>query len=55
MSRSLSMGTAGHGLGTAQAMAISQRFGAYSSMGLILNGLFTAIFTPIILAMLGFI
>ncbi|MCL5130341.1 MULTISPECIES: LrgB family protein [unclassified Algibacter] len=55
MSRSLSMGTAGHGLGTAQAMAISQRFGAYSSMGLILNGLFTAIFTPIILAMLGLI
>ena len=55
MSRSLSMGTAGHGLGTAQAMAISQRFGAYSSMGLILNGLFTAILTPIILAMLGFI
>ncbi|WP_147678246.1 LrgB family protein [Algibacter pacificus] len=55
MSRSLSMGTAGHGLGTAQAMAISQRFGAYSSMGLILNGLFTAILTPIILAMLGLI
>ena len=41
--------------GTAQAMAISQRFGAYSSMGLILNGLFTALFTPIILALLGFI
>jgi len=55
MSKSLSMGTAGHGLGTAQAMAISQRFGAYSSMGLILNGLFTAILTPIILSMLGFI
>lgn len=55
MSKSLSMGTASHGLGTAQAMAISQRFGAYSSMGLILNGLFTAIFTPIILALLGLI
>ncbi|QXP62667.1 MULTISPECIES: LrgB family protein [unclassified Polaribacter] len=55
MSKSLSMGTASHGLGTAQAMAISQRFGAYSSMGLILNGLFTAIFTPIILALLGII
>jgi predicted murein hydrolase (TIGR00659 family) len=55
MSKSLSMGTAGHGLATAQAMAISQRFGAYSSMGLIINGLFTAIFTPIILAILGFI
>ncbi|MDE3742531.1 LrgB family protein [Maribacter polysaccharolyticus] len=55
MSKSLSMGTASHGLGTAQAMAISQRFGAYSSMGLILNGLFTALCTPIILAMLGLI
>lgn len=55
ISKSLSMGTAGHGLGTAEAMAISQRFGAYSSMGLILNGLFTAILTPIILTMLGII
>lgn len=55
ISKSLSMGTAGHGLATAEAMAVSQRFGAYSSMGLILNGLFTAIFTPIILTMLGFI
>ncbi|UMB54376.1 LrgB family protein [Lutibacter sp. A64] len=55
ISKSLSMGTASHGLGTAEAMAVSQRFGAYSSMGLILNGLFTAIFTPIILKLLGFI
>jgi len=55
ISKSLSMGTAGHGLGTAEAMAVSQRFGAYSSMGLILNGLFTAIFTPIVLKILGII
>jgi len=55
ISKSLSMGTASHGLGTAEAMAVSQRFGAYSSMGLILNGLFTAILTPIILALLGII
>lgn len=55
ISKSLSMGTASHGLGTAEAMAVSQRFGAYSSMGLILNGLFTAILTPIVLALLGII
>ena len=55
ISKSLSMGTAGHGLGTAEAMAVSQRFGAYSSMGLILNGLFTAFLTPIILRILGFL
>jgi len=55
ISKSLSMGTAGHGLGTAEAMAVSQRFGAYSSMGLILNGLFTAFLTPIILRILGLI
>ncbi|WP_273276943.1 LrgB family protein [Maribacter polysiphoniae] len=46
-------GAASHGLGTAQAMAISQRFGVYSSVGCILNGLFTALFTPIILTLLG--
>lgn len=55
ISKSLSMGTASHGIGTAEAMAISGRFGAYSSMGLILNGLFTAILTPIILSLLGFL
>lgn len=55
ISKSLSMGTAGHGLGTAEAMAVSQRFGAYSSLGLILNGLFTAVLTPIVLSMLGII
>jgi len=55
ISKSLAMGTASHGIGTAESLSISQRYGAYSSLGLILNGLFTAILTPIVLAFLGII
>ena len=38
----LSVGTASHAVGTAAAMNRSQRWGAFSSLGLTLNGLFTA-------------
>lgn len=55
ISKSLAMGTACHGIGTAESLAISQRYGAYSSLGLILNGLFTAVLTPVVLALLGII
>lgn len=51
----ISMGTAAHGVGTDRAMNISQLHGAYASLGLILNGIFTAIFTPTILAFFGWL
>ena len=45
----LSMGAAAHAVGTDTAMGVSQTHGAYASLGLILNGLFTSILTPYIL------
>lgn len=51
----LSIGTASHAVGTSAAMERSQRYGAYSSLGLTLNGLFTALLAPFILSVLGYI
>ncbi len=50
----LSMGTAAHAMGTSAAMERSDRYGAFSSLGLTLNGLLTAILSPIILHLLGY-
>jgi putative effector of murein hydrolase len=35
-------------------MERSERYGAYSSLGLTLNGLLTAILAPVILSLLGY-
>ena len=51
----LSMGTAAHAVGTAAAMERGDRYGAYSSLGLTLNGLLTAMFAPAILSLLGYV
>ncbi|MDE6317115.1 MAG: LrgB family protein [Muribaculaceae bacterium] len=50
----LSIGTASHAVGTSAAMERSQRHGAYSSLGLTLNGLLTALLAPFILSVLGY-
>lgn len=50
----LSIGTASHAVGTAAAMERSQRWGAFSSLGLTLNGLLTALLAPLILPLLGY-
>lgn len=42
VSQSLSMGTAAHVIGTNRISELSERFGAYSTLGLILNGVLTA-------------
>lgn len=55
ISQGLSMGTAAHAVGTSAAMTRGYRYGAFSSLGLTLNGLFTAILTPLILRLLGII
>ncbi len=47
------MGTASHAVGTSRAMEYGHIYGAYASLGLILNGLLTAIFTPLLLHWLG--
>ncbi len=50
----LSVGTASHAVGTAAAMNRSHRWGAFSSLGLTLNGLLTALLAPSILELLGY-
>ena len=49
----LSMGTAAHALGTATSMDVSRVHGAYASLGLTLNGIFTALMTPTIIDLMG--
>lgn len=51
----LSMGTAAHAVGTSAAMERSDRYGAFSSLGLTLNGLLTALLSPLILQLLGYV
>jgi len=51
-SQGLSMGTASHAVGTSRAMEKGETFGAYASLGLIINGVLTAILTPLILQIL---
>lgn len=53
IAQSLSIGTAAHAVGTSVAMEKSERFGAFSSLGLTLNGLFTALLAPFILEAMG--
>ena len=53
VAQGLSMGTAAHALGTATYMDVSRVHGAYASLGLTLNGIFTALLTPSILPMLN--
>ena len=53
VAQGLSMGTAAHAIGTATSMDRSQEHGAYASLGLTLNGIFTSLLTPSIIPLLG--
>lgn len=55
IAQGLSMGTAAHAVGTSTAMDVSGKYGAYASLGLTLNGIFTALLTPTILRLMGFL
>ncbi len=49
VSKSLSMGTAAHAMGTNRMSEYGDRYGAYATLGLIINGILTAFFAgPII-------
>ncbi|MDP4277544.1 MAG: LrgB family protein [Bacteroidota bacterium] len=52
IAQSLSMGNAAHAVGTSKSMEISPNFGAMSSIGLIVNGIFTAILAPYLLKLM---
>ncbi|MCM1164093.1 MAG: LrgB family protein [Muribaculaceae bacterium] len=55
IAQGLSMGTAAHAVGTSIAIERgSMRYGAWSSLGLTLNGLLTALLTPTLLEIMGY-
>ncbi|MBP8069600.1 MAG: LrgB family protein, partial [Neisseria sp.] len=45
--------TASHAMGIASAMERSRKFAAYASLGLIFNGVLTAILAPLLIPLLG--
>lgn len=47
-SQGLAMGAASHALGTVRVMQMGQRYVAYATVGLILNGIFTTFLAPVI-------
>lgn len=53
-SQGLGLGAASHAVGTSRAMEKGETWGAYSSLGLILNGVLTALLTPFFLRLMGF-
>jgi len=54
IAQGLALGAAAHAVGTAHAMQSSRRLGAYSSIGLIVNGTLTGLLTPYIMLLLGY-
>lgn len=55
ISQGFSMGMAAHAMGTSRALEIGAHYGAYSSLGLTINGILTAVFAPIMLRWMGVI
>ncbi|QEY25702.1 LrgB family protein [Neisseria zalophi] len=52
-SQGISMGTASHAMGIAASLERSRKLAAYASLGLIFNGVLTAILVPILIPLLG--
>lgn len=52
MSQGIAMGTSSHAMGTMKAMEVSNKYGAFASVGMIFNGIFTAVLAPIVLGVL---
>lgn len=53
MSQGIALGTSSHALGTMKAMTLSQTYGAFASVGMIFNGVLTAVLAPLILGWFG--
>ncbi|STZ77091.1 LrgB family protein [Bergeriella denitrificans] len=49
----MSLGTASHAMGIAVSFERSRRMAAYASLGLVLNGVLTAVLMPLLLPVLG--
>lgn len=58
IAQGLSIGMSAHAVGTSKSMDISNSYGAFSTLGLIINGILTAVLTPYLVmlmqAILGF-
>lgn len=52
-SQGLGLGAASHAVGTSRAMEKGDTYGASASLGLILNGVLTALLTPYVLRLMG--
>ena len=52
MTQGLAMGTASHALGTVRVMQMGQRYVAYATVGLIVNGVMTAFLAPVIVPLM---
>lgn len=52
IAQGLSLGTAAHAMGTSRAMDVSDKYGAFASLGLTINGIFTALLTPTVLSLI---
>jgi predicted murein hydrolase (TIGR00659 family) len=53
--RGFAVGIAAHGIGTARAFQVSEQAGAFAGLGMGLNGLATAVLTPLLVAALRLI
>ena len=53
IAQGLSMGTAAHAVGSSRAFGISDRYGAFASLGLTLNGILTALLTPSVVELMS--
>lgn len=53
--RGFAMGVASHGIGTARAFEMSEETGAFSGLGMGLNGILTALLIPLLARLLGWI
>lgn len=54
MAQGISLGTASHGMGIIVAMRLSEKYAAFASLGLIFNGIFTALLTPYVIKALDY-
>ena len=55
IAQGLSMGSATHAVGASTAMGHSPKYGAFASLGIILNGIFTSLITPTLLRLIHII
>lgn len=53
--KGFAMGVASHGIGTARAFEMNEETGAFSGLGMGLNGILTAILIPLLAKLLGWI